>query len=92
MAATAGGERGRRPGMPVEVIDTVGAGDTFSAALLAGLHRRELLGAVRRSHLHALDGPTLDAMLDEAVLAASITCSRRGADPPTLDDLLARQA
>ena len=34
----------RRPGVPVTVIDTVGAGDTFSAALLAGLYRRRLLG------------------------------------------------
>jgi fructokinase len=34
---------------------------------------------------------TLDTLLDEAVTAAAITCSRRGADPPSADDLLARQ-
>jgi fructokinase len=91
LAGTAGGVRSRRPGVPVTVLDTVGAGDTFSAALLAGLHRRELLGAAARPALRALDAETLEALLDEAALAAAITCSRRGADPPTADDLLARR-
>jgi fructokinase len=91
LAGTSGGVRARRPGVPVTVIDTVGAGDTFSAALLAGLHRRGLLGARARPALHAMDANTLDGLLDEAVLAAAITCSRRGADPPTADDLLARR-
>jgi fructokinase len=87
LAGGASGARSRRPGVPVKVIDTVGAGDTFSAALLAGLHRRGLLGAAVRPALRALDAGTLDALLDEAALAASITCSRRGADPPTADEL-----
>jgi fructokinase len=87
LAATASGVRARRPGVPVEVVDTVGAGDTFSAALLAGLHRRDLLGAARRPALRALDGPTVDALLDAAARAAAITCSRRGADPPTRAEL-----
>jgi fructokinase len=91
LAGTSRGVRSRRPGVPVTVIDTVGAGDTFSAALLAGLHRRGLLGAAARSALHALDADTLGGLLDEAVLAAAITCSRRGADPPTAEDLRARQ-
>ena len=91
LAGTAGGVRSRRPGVPVQVVDTVGAGDTFSAALLAGLHRRGMLGAVARSTLRAVDADTLDALLDEAALAAAITCSRRGADPPTAGDLLAHQ-
>ncbi|HXV92066.1 MAG TPA: carbohydrate kinase, partial [Pseudonocardia sp.] len=43
VAGTCSGLRVRRPGVPVTVVDTVGAGDTFSAALLAGLHRRGLL-------------------------------------------------
>lgn len=89
VAGTAGGRRTRRPGVPVAVIDTVGAGDTFSAALLAGLHRRGLLGAAARAALRDIDSPTLDALLDEAALAAAITCSRRGADPPTAEDLRA---
>ncbi|MFC4951171.1 carbohydrate kinase family protein [Pseudonocardia sp. GCM10023141] len=90
LAGTSGGLRTRRPGVPVEVIDTVGAGDTFSAALLAGLYRRGLLGADARPALRAVDAATLDALLDEAALAAAITCSRRGADPPTAADLQAQ--
>lgn len=92
LAGTADGQRVRRSGVPVEVIDTVGAGDTFSAALLAGLHRRGLLGAAARSALRSIDAATLEALLDEAALAAAITCSRRGADPPTAEDLQAYQA
>lgn len=90
LAGTEAGLRTRRPGVPVDVVDTVGAGDTFSAALLAGLHRRDLLGAARRDALRAVDEPTLDALLDEAAAAAAITCSRRGADPPTAAELAAR--
>jgi fructokinase len=78
--------------VPVTVIDTVGAGDTFSAALLAGLFRRRLLGAAARPALHKITHSTLDALLDEALLAAAITCSRRGADPPTARDVEARRS
>jgi fructokinase len=87
LARAASGVRSRRPGVPITVIDTVGAGDTFSAALLAGLHRRGLLGAAARPALRAVDAETLNALLDEAVRASAITCSRRGADPPTSEDL-----
>jgi len=89
LAGTAAGLRSRRPGRRVEVVDTVGAGDTYSAALLAGLHRRDLLGADARAALRAIDEPTLDALLDEAAAAAAITCSRRGADPPTAAEVRA---
>jgi fructokinase len=92
LAGTAAGVRSRCAGIPVPVVDTVGAGDTFSAALLAGLHRRGLLGAATRRDLKGIDADTLDGLLDEAATAAAITCSRRGADPPTTDDLLARRA
>ncbi len=90
LAGTAAGLRVRRPGVLVTVIDTVGAGDTFSAALLAGLHHRGLLGATMRAALRGIDAATLDALLDQAALAAAITCSRRGADPPTTADLAGR--
>jgi fructokinase len=79
----------RRPGRVVEVVDTVGAGDACMAALLAGLHRRDLLGASRRADLLAVDAATLQEVADEAVLAAAITCTRPGADPPTAADLRA---
>jgi fructokinase len=82
----------RRPGRVVEVADTVGAGDACMAAILAGLHRRDLLGAARRPALQALDGDTLTALADEAILAAALTCTRRGADPPTAAELKAAAA
>jgi fructokinase len=77
----------RRPGLAVEVVDTVGAGDACMAALLAGLHRRDLLGADRRHALQALDATTVAELADEAVLAAALTCTRPGADPPTAAEL-----
>jgi fructokinase len=77
----------RRPGRAVEVVDTVGAGDACMAALLAGLHRRDLLGTARRADLRAMDAATLADLADEAVLAAAITCTRPGADPPTAAEL-----
>ncbi len=67
----------------VEVLDTVGAGDTFSAALLHALDRRGHLGG----RLERLDTDDLRAALDDAVRAAAITCSRAGADPPWADEL-----
>ena len=87
LAGTSSGLRARRAGMSVKVIDTVGAGDTFSAALLAGLHTAGVLGADKRAELAALDYSTLDELLRDAALAAAICCSRRGADPPTRGDL-----
>ncbi|MFF3573185.1 carbohydrate kinase [Nocardia jiangxiensis] len=72
-----------RPGLPIDVVDTVGAGDAFSTGLLAGLHRRDLLGADRRKALRAMAEADLVQLLDEAALIAALTCTRRGADPPT---------
>jgi fructokinase len=64
----------------IKVIDTVGAGDSFMSALIAGLQARGLLGAVR---LQGLDEQALRDVVDYAVKAAAITCTRHGADPPT---------
>jgi len=63
--------------VPVEVVDTIGAGDAFGAALLAWLHDHGTLTA----DLH-LEQAELQSALDYACLAAAITCSRPGADPP----------
>ena len=87
LAGTAEGVRTSTPGRAVAVIDTVGAGDSFSAALLAGLHSRGLLGAAKRAALRGITPLMLDEVLEECVTAASITCSRRGAQPPTTADL-----
>lgn len=72
------------PALKVDVADTVGAGDTFQAALLAYLSHRGLL---TRDALASLDARTLRAALGFAARAAAITCSRRGADLPRLDEV-----
>ena len=72
------------PAMAVNVVDTVGAGDTFQAALLSWLARHQLL---TRAALGALDAPALQAALQFAARAAAITCSRRGADLPRLKEV-----
>lgn len=76
------------PTRPVTLVDTVGAGDTFSAALLDSLARRGLLA-------HRLDGLGTDDVrlaLERAVAASSITCERQGADPPRAEEVAARLA
>lgn len=77
----------RRPGRPVDVADTVGAGDAFMSGMLAGLHRRDLLGADRREALRAISAAALTDVIDGAILSSSITCTRRGANPPTAAEL-----
>jgi fructokinase len=62
---------------PVEVVDTIGAGDSFGAALLAWLHDHNAIQPAV-----ALERDELEAALRYACLAAAITCSRPGADPP----------
>jgi fructokinase len=74
----------RRPGRPVDVIDTIGAGDAFTAGLLTGLARRRLY---RSGRIRGISEGTLADILDEAILVAAITCERAGADPPRLDEL-----
>lgn len=67
------------PPVPVAVIDTVGAGDTFQAAMLASLAEREALSpAAARS----LPAASWGEVLGFAARAAAVTCGRRGADLP----------
>jgi len=68
------------PGREVSVVDTVGAGDTFHAAVLAFLAR---INRLAKSQFQSLTVPELMEALKYAVAASSITCTRRGADLPT---------
>lgn len=71
-------------GNRIELADTVGAGDTFQAAMIAGLSG---LGVWSRQALDRLPEDSLKALIGYAVQAAGITCSRRGADLPHLHEL-----
>jgi fructokinase len=66
------------PACTVDVVDTVGAGDTIGAVVVEGVL---IHGA------NALRGDMLRSVLVRAAKAASITCSRAGANPPTRDEL-----
>lgn len=72
------------PPVQVAVVDTVGAGDTFQAALLTWLAERDALAA---ASLAALSKDALAEALGFAARAAAITCSRRGADMPRRAEL-----
>jgi fructokinase len=63
----------------VDTVDTVGAGDTFQAALIAFLTER---GLDAPSALAVVDRETLTKMLEFAVAAAAVTCTREGPDLP----------
>jgi fructokinase len=67
----------------VDVVDTVGAGDTVSGALLTALGDHGALGDRPAARLDALDAATLREVLAWAAASAAITCSREGAQPPS---------
>ncbi|MEV6166169.1 carbohydrate kinase [Streptomyces sp. NPDC052052] len=72
------------PGESVQVVDTIGAGDTVNAALLHALSELDLLSA------DALAGLSEDAwqqVLGFAARAAAATCARAGAVPPFAHEL-----
>ncbi|WP_347057516.1 PfkB family carbohydrate kinase [Blastococcus sp. HT6-30] len=83
-----------RPGRPVlhresprvDVVDTVGAGDSLAAGLLTGLLAT---GTTTRRSLAELPDEELLALVDDAALVAALNCTRVGADPPTRDELAA---
>jgi fructokinase len=76
-----------RPGRRVAVVDTIGAGDAFTAGLVTGLIRR---GLSRGGRLAEISDETLAGIIDDAVLISALTCERAGADPPRLEELQAR--
>lgn len=72
------------PPVPTQVVDTVGAGDTFQAAMLAALAEREALDP---QALRVLPAAFWAEVLGFAARAAAITCGRRGADLPRRAEL-----
>jgi fructokinase len=66
-------------GVRVDVVDTVGAGDTVGAILVEGVVQHSVAGLV---------GHTLNTVLHRAAVAAGITVSRAGAQPPRMHELV----
>jgi fructokinase len=66
------------------VVDTVGAGDTFNAGILASLHEQ---GALSKSQIGDLSEARIQAALELGAAAASVTVSRAGANPPWRHEL-----
>jgi fructokinase len=70
------------PARAVEVVDTVGAGDSFMTGLLDALWSLGLLGASQRSALRAISAEQLQSVLSAAVLNSALTVAKAGADLP----------
>jgi fructokinase len=71
--------------VPVHVVDTIGAGDAFGAAVLAWLHDRDRLRPD-----FSLAAEEVESLLDFACLAAALTCTRSGAEPPWRSEMEAQ--
>ncbi|MFC0531391.1 carbohydrate kinase family protein [Phytohabitans kaempferiae] len=73
--------------LPVTIVDTIGAGDAFTAGLLAGLYRSGLLGPRGRDTIADLPAETLRDLLRNAATVAGLTCAQPGAAGPTTADI-----
>lgn len=74
------------PAIPTTVVDTVGAGDSYMAGLIAALHDHGLLSAERRADLQRIDQEALTSMTSAAAASAAWTVSRAGAQSPSRED------
>ena len=85
VTAFLGDERIDLPAAPVtHLVDTVGAGDTFTATVLAGLADA---GALTIKGMSMLDCPRFRTLLHRAAAAAAINCAFEGCNPPTRADI-----
>ena len=66
-------------GAKITVVDSVGAGDTVGAIVVEGVIAHSVAG---------LQGHVLNEVLHKAAIAAGITCSRAGAEPPYKHELI----
>jgi fructokinase len=71
----------------VDVVDSVGAGDTFMGAMIDALVRLRCDSAAARARLRALSAGEVRGVLEHAARAAAVTVSRPGADPPRRGEL-----
>ena len=72
----------RVPAYKVDVVDTVGAGDSFMTGLIDALWELNLLGAERRRDLAAISTDALTGVVRTAALSSALTVGRAGADLP----------
>lgn len=72
------------PGIPVSVADTIGAGDSFGAALVAALVDEHALGPNAEREL---ESSVLSRAVAYAVAASALTCTRTGAVPPSRQEI-----
>lgn len=77
------------PSRQVQVVDTVGSGDTFCAHLLTGLLGIDALGCNPDQRLATVTNEQLVAISRIAAIAASMACEKTGAEPPTKQELAA---
>jgi fructokinase len=68
----------------IDVVDTIGAGDSFQAALLFALRA---IGRIKPGALAHMNAGELYRALSFASACAAFTCSRAGADPPRYSDV-----
>ncbi len=78
--------------LPVTVVDTVGAGDTFSAGLIDGMAYAGLLGGAKRERLRTISSGAAKAIMEHAARLAAVTVSRAGADTPWRHEVYPDQA
>ncbi len=82
------GKAHRQEIIDLPVIDTVGAGDTFSGSILTYLHDRDFFGRDgEEPKMHPLSSSVIEEALLWASAASAINCSRKGCDPPTKEEV-----
>ena len=84
IAFTGNGQQVEIPARPTEVVDTVGAGDTFNAGLLWSLGNQ---GALTRTFFKDPVASVISTALDAGSEVASFVVGKQGAEPPWLSDL-----